>query len=187
VKDTYVKNGLRTFLLLLMVVAATGCGSGAKMSGPFVIQFAVYTPLCLEVADASIAQGAVVQTYPCINGQQRQEWLFKPIGNSISYNIVNANSLQCMSVSDSNTSPSTPLVQAPCYSPASPSQVWTFVPAMAPRVGYNFISALSHLCLDVPQGETVGETQMQVFTCTAGDPAQGFVFGTAAPVVIPGT
>jgi hypothetical protein len=178
-------KGLKLLVLSVFIVSVVGCGSGVKTSGPFLLQFAVYTPLCLEVAGASIAEGAAVQTYPCISGEQSQQWMFSPIGNSISYNIINVHSMQCMSVSESNPSTSTPLVQAPCYTPASPSQVWTFVPAPPPRTGYNFVSALSHLCLDVPQGETVGETQMQVFTCLAGDPAQGFIFGPAAPAATP--
>ena len=101
------------------------------------------------------------------------------------YNIVNVNSLQCMSVSNADTAPSTPIVQAPCYAPAVPSQTWKFPPAPMPRIGYNFISALDKLCLDVPEGETVGEAQLQVYICTAGDPAQGFLFKQVSAGSIP--
>ncbi len=170
------------FLLLMGIV---GCGSGVKKFGPVQIQLAIYTPLCLEVRDASTAEGQVVQTYPCIDNEKRQEWTLTPVDDKGNYNIVNINSMQCMSIDNANPVPSSGVLQAPCYSPATPSQIWSYSPAPLPRIGYNLISNLSGLCLDIPQGETVGETPMQVYTCTVGDPAQAFVLNPVSLGTIP--
>ncbi|WP_263382472.1 RICIN domain-containing protein [Granulicella arctica] len=162
--------------LMLIPFLLLGCGSGYKSVKSVQIQLAIYTPLCMEVAGGSTAEGAVVQTYPCLDNQPRQQWTLTPVDDKGNYNVVNLNSSQCMSVSNADPDLSTPIVQAPCYVPAISSQMWSLYPAPAPRIGYNLLSSLNKLCLDVPEGETVGETQLQVYTCTIGDPAQGYVF-----------
>ena len=171
-----MKSYTHQLLLLCVTVTTLGCGSGFKSLSPVLIQLAIYTPLCMEVAGGSMAEGAIVQTYPCLDNTLRQQWTIAPVDQKGNFNIVNLNSNQCMSVSNADPAPSTPIVQAPCYVPAIPSQMWSMYPAPAPRIGYNLFSALNQQCLDVPEGETVGETQLQVYTCTVGDPAQGYVF-----------
>lgn len=172
-------------LVLTMMLMAIGCGTDIKTAGQKQIQLAIYTPLCMEVLGGSTVEGAIVQTYPCIDTERRQQWTLTPVDSTGGYQIVNFNSLMCMSVSDANPNPSTPIVQAPCYMPAIPSQVWTLAQAPLPRTGTNIISSLNKQCLDIPQGETVGETQLQVYTCTVGDPAQGFIFKTVVEGTTP--
>ncbi len=176
----------RVFLLLTLAAAFSGCGAVRNQSSTMQIQMAIYTPLCLEVADASTAQGQIVQTYPCLAGERRQEWTFVPIqGTTTSYHIVNANSLQCMTVSYGRSALGTPVIQTPCYVPVQASQVWSYVPATSPKTGYTLVSAINNLCLDIPYGETTGQSPMQVFTCKAGDPAQAYILNPVAQGATP--
>ncbi len=173
--------------LLLAILVSTfplgfvGCGAVVSHSNTMQMQMAIYTPLCLEVQAGSTAEGAAVQTYPCMAGERRQEWTFLPIpGTTASFHIVNANSLQCMTVSYGRSALGTPVVQAPCYVPSQASQVWAYLPATAPKAGYTLVSAINNLCLDIPFGETTGETPMQIFTCKPADPAQAYVLNPVA-------
>ena len=158
-----------------------GCGQVGERSNTLQIQMAIYTPLCLEVTGASVTEGEPVETYPCVAGERRQEWSFVPVAGSTGFQIVNTNSLQCMTVSYGNPAPSTPVVQAPCYALTPASQVWSYVPSPGVRNAYQILSAVSGLCLDIPEGATVGTTPMQVYTCNPlVDPAQAFVLNAVA-------
>lgn len=177
------QRSLRVMGLLLTLassVTVIGCGAVFSQSSTMQIEMAIYTPLCLEVADASTAEGQIVQTYPCMSGERRQEWTFLPIQGTTSFHIVNANSLQCMTVSYGRSAPGTPVIQTPCYVPVQASQVWAYLPAASPKTGHTIVSAINNLCLDIPYGETTGESPMQLYTCKAGDPAQAFILN---PVV----
>ncbi len=161
--------------LLGLPVVTGGCGAVRDAADTVQIQMAIYTPLCMEVKDASTAEGQIVQTYPCVTGERRQEWSFVPLADAKSYFVVNANSGMCMTVTDGRAAPSTPVLQAPCYTPTQASQTWAYTPAPAPMMGYRLVSGVSGLCLDIEQGATAGETPLQVYTCKPMDPAQGFV------------
>jgi hypothetical protein len=176
----------KKFFWLLLPLLLAGCAQEqVSPNDPYQIQLAIYTPLCMEVQGGSMAEGAPIQSQPCQDpSEKRQQWTFPTVGGIFGFNLVNANSGQCISVSDAVAKPSTPLVQAPCFSPVIASQVWTFVPAPPPESGFRIVSALSTptstLCLDIPQGAVVGNTQLQVYTCTPVDPAQGFGFKQVA-------
>ncbi len=168
-------------LVLAVPLGFTGCGAVVSKSSTMQMQMAIYTPLCLEIKAGSTLEGEIVQTYPCVPGERRQEWTFLPIpGTTSSFHIVNANSLQCMTVSYGRSALGTPVVQAPCYVPSQASQVWAYIPATDPKMGYTLVSAINNLCLDIPYGETTGETPMQIFTCKAADPAQAYVLNPVA-------
>ncbi len=167
--------------VLCIPLGLSGCGAVVSHSNTMQMQMAIYTPLCLEVKNGSTVDGEIVQTYPCVTGARRQEWTFLPVaGTASSFHIVNANSLECMTVSYGRSAPGTPVVQTPCYVPSQASQVWAYIPATSPKNGYTLVSAVNNLCLDIPFGETTGEAPMQTFACTSGDPAQAYLLNPVA-------
>lgn len=188
-----LRRPLVLIALMPLALALTGCGAVVSQSNTMQIQMAIYTPLCLEVADASTAQGEIVQTYPCVVGERRQEWTFVPIQGTSFFNIANANSLDCMTVSYGRSAPGTPVIQIPCYLPAQTSQEWKYLPAKlttggatsASNTGYTLVSAINNLCLDIPYGETTGESPLQVYTCTVNDPAQAYTLTPVAQGTAP--
>src|SRR5580658_4565538 len=97
------------FLLLLLPIAATGCTELHVTGGLEQIQLAIYTPLCIDVLDASTASGAHVQAYPCGAGKLSQEWYFQPVSGGMfgQYTIQNANSKMCMTVLNGPDAPDT--------------------------------------------------------------------------------
>jgi hypothetical protein len=159
------------------------------MAPTFQIVLAIYSPLCIDVLDASTASGAEVQVYPCGVGKRSQEWQLINAGSS-GYNIVNVNSRLCMSVVNGTDSPDTApgqhVDQETCAANGSASnQVWTMVKAPAGEAGYQFISAASGQCLDLPYGATASVFQLQQYTCTSNDPAQGWTLTSVPPGNIP--
>ena len=173
-------------ITLAFLIGFSGCGAVISQSSTMLMQMAIYTPLCLEVKAGSVIEGEIVQTYPCVAGERRQQWTFLPIpGSASSFHIVNANSLMCMTVSYGRSAPGTPVVQTPCYVPSQASQTWAYIPATTPKAGYRLVSAINNLCLDIPYGETTGESPMQIFTCQTGDPAQAYVLNPVAQASTP--
>jgi hypothetical protein len=174
-------------LLLLLPLAATGCTELHVRQGVDQIQLAIYTPLCIDVLDASTASGAHVQAYPCGAGKLSQEWYITPESGDMfgQVTIKNANSKMCMTVlsgpNNSDTAPGEYVVQEPCASDGSePNQVWMITPAPSGEAGNQIISLASNQCLDLPYGATASIFDMQQYTCTPGDPAQGWVLNSVS-------
>lgn len=171
---------------IFFILGATGCGVTPGMGPTFQIQLAIYTPLCIDVLDASTANGAEVQVYPCGPGKRSQEWQLVSVGSS-GYNIVNVNSQLCMSVvNNPDTAPGQHVDQETCTaSGGAANQLWKMVKAPGSEAGYQFISAASGECLDLPYGATASVFQLQQYTCTPDDPAQGWTVASVAPGNIP--
>jgi Ricin-type beta-trefoil lectin domain len=173
------------FLLLLLLLplgAAIGCTELDVTMGVKQIQLAIYTPLCIDVQDASTASGAHVQAYPCGEGKRSQEWYFKPVNQDAfgQFTIVNANSQMCMTVlSGPNYPVSAPgefIVQEPCAANDSEqNQIWTVPAASGGEAGSQIVSLASSQCLDLPYGAVASIFVMQQYTCTDNDPAQGWI------------
>ena len=70
-----MKRFVKPLFALFTSFLLCGCGTGFKATGPLQIQLAIYTPLCMEAVGGSLAEGAPVQTYPCIDGERRQQWM----------------------------------------------------------------------------------------------------------------
>jgi Ricin-type beta-trefoil lectin domain len=178
--------------LLLTGLGLSGCGVTVgpglgDATAVHQIQLAIYTPLCIDVLDASTASGAEVQVYPCGTGKRSQEWQFSPIGATTAsgFNIVNLNSQMCMSVVNTpDTAPGQHVDQETCTANA-PNQIWTMTKAPGSEAGYQFISAASNQCLDVPYGAAASVFQLQQYTCTPMDPAQGWTTTTVTAGNVP--
>ena len=176
---------LAAFVLPLFVLAIalslSGCAAVSFEHGVNQIQLAVYHPLCIDVEGASTAPGARVQVYACGPGKRSQEWTVKPASatNAFSANgefmFENANSKLCMSVAANvnDQYPAQPVIQAPCdYT--DPDMLWKILPAPGGMPGFNFVSAASSQCLDLPYGAIASIFDLQEYFCTKGDPAQGW-------------
>ena len=172
------------FVVLLFLLGLAGCSSITIDPGLNQIQLAIYHPLCIDVLDASTASGQHLQAYPCGAGKLSQEWNLEPVAASAGssspitnqFIVVNQNSQMCMSVADDpDTAPGQYVIQAPCAANDSdPDQVWKIVSASIGETGVQFISAASGQCLDLPYGATAAIFDLQQYTCTASDPAQGW-------------
>jgi hypothetical protein len=165
--------------ILFLLVTVTGCSS-TFYKYPNQIRLAVYQRGCLDVQDASTADGARVQYYACGEGKRSQEWQITPAQSVAQVQIMNMNSQKCMAVADDPTTggvntPGEPVVQEICQPIGSaPAQLWRIVPATDGTPGDQIINAASGECLDLPYGAIASIFLMQQFTCTPGDPAQGW-------------
>jgi hypothetical protein len=151
------------------------------------IQLAIYTPICVDVLDASTAAGAQLQIYPCGAGKLSQEWTIEPINNAKTFLFINANSKMCMSVlSPNDTAPGQLVVQEPCAAAGTdPDQVWSINQAPSGEAGEQLVSQASGQCLDLPYGATASIFTLQQYTCTNDDPAQGWTINPVSRGNIP--
>ncbi len=167
---------MATFFLLL---AMTGC-SADFYKYPSQIRLAVYQQGCLDVQYASTADGAPVQFYACGDGKRSQEWQITPAASTSQVQIMNENSNLCMAVSSNPStggvnSPAQSIIQEICEPiGTTPSQMWRIVPATDGTPGDQIINVASGQCIDLPYGAIASIFLMQQFTCTPGDPAQGW-------------
>lgn len=167
----------KRIVVFLFLLGITGCGASFNRY-PNQIRLAVYTGVCLDVLDASTADGAPVQIYACGAGKQSQEWYINAVQSTAEVQIVNVNSKKCMAVASSPGSVDAPgerVVQEVCATDYSaPSQLWKIMPATDGTPGDQLINSASGQCLDLPYGAIASIFLMQQFTCTPGDPAQGW-------------
>jgi len=179
-KGSQVTTAMKAFLIslfaLVLLAGLSGC-SYTPTGDMNQIQVAIYTPDCVDVLDASMASGANLQIYPCGAGKLSQEWTIKPVNNGTQYQIINGNSLMCMSVaSNPDTAPGKFVVQYPCVSDNSqPNQLWTIVAAPSGEAGSRIVSVASGQCLDLPYGAVASIDTLQQYYCDSNDPAQGWV------------
>jgi hypothetical protein len=176
--------------ILIFLMALAGCDSNFYKY-PSQIRLAVYQSGCLDVQYAATYDGAHVQFYPCGGGKRSQEWQITPAESVSQVQIMNMNSQMCMSVAGD---PATLAVDAPgqyvvqeiCQPIGSaPRQLWRIVPSTDGTPGEQFINVGSKQCLDLPYGAIASIFLMQQFTCTPGDPAQGWIVTTVQPGNIP--
>ncbi len=167
-------------LLLLL-----GCGYSAD-PGVNQIQLAIYPQICVDVLDASTADGAHLQIYPCGEGKRSQEWSIVPVDAHGDVVVINLNSSLCMAVDPTNLdAPGEYVVQETCSTNNSAlNQLWSMTPQQDDP-GLRFVSVATKQCLDLPYGATASIFTLQQYYCTDNDPAQGWVINPVAPGNIP--
>jgi hypothetical protein len=170
-------------VVFILFASLTGCGVDPGIGPVNQITLAIYTPLCVDVLGASTASGAQLEAYPCGVGKRSQEWQMNTVGTTNEFTVVNMNSQMCMSILDTpDTAPGQHIVQETCAANASdPDQIWTMVKAPGQEAGYQFVSASSKQCLDLPYGATASIFTLQQYYCTSMDPAQGWTLNQVAP------
>jgi hypothetical protein len=166
----------------LPLVLMTGCAYHLR-GNTNQIQLAIYTPLCVDVLDASTTSGADLQVYPCGPGKRSQEWTVVPIDEQTHVELVNENSKMCMAVLDANDmAPGQLVIQEPCADNGTQqNQLWNIVLAPPGMSGTRIVSLASGQCLDLPYGAAASVFHLQQYYCTADDPAQGWVLNSVPP------
>lgn len=163
----------RWIVFLLFPLGLAGCGY-TKTGNFNQIQLAIYTPICVDVLDASTVSGQHLQIYPCGAGKLSQEWTIEPINNGKNFLFINANSNMCMSVlSPYDTNPGQYVVQETC-TPGDPDQTWSIQKPASGEAGAQIVSLASGECLDLPYGATASIETLQQYYCQTDDPAQGW-------------
>ena len=170
---------------ILLLLLCAGCGYHVN-GNTNQIQLAIYTPLCVDVMDASTVSGARIQIYPCGSGKRSQEWIIRPIDAKGDVMVINVNSAMCMAIQATPvTAPGQYVIQETCVADGSQlNQVWNVAPAPGQK-GSRFVSLASNQCLDLPYGATASIFPLQQYTCTQGDPAQGWVLNPVSMGSVP--
>jgi pectinesterase len=111
--------------ILAMGIPSTATGASADVIGSFVLR-ARHSNMCLEVAGASTANGALLQQAACVPGARHQLWLMnRPCGPNCYVNWINLNSGKCL---DLQSAPSringTTVVQWDCDDANRTTQRW---------------------------------------------------------------
>jgi hypothetical protein len=174
-----MKNWLLFLLFSLGLVGSAslvGCGydpTGAVSQ----IRLSIYKTDCVDVLDASTANGAQLQIYPCGPGKRSQEWEVEPVNEGRNFMFINANSLMCMSVASgpdsSDVAPGQYVLQVTCDQ-TDPDQIWSIKAAPSGESGDNIVSTASGQCLDLPYGAIASIFTLQQYYCDKNDPAQGW-------------
>jgi chitosanase len=105
---------------------------------------------CIDVANASTANGAAVQLYDC-NGSAAQQWSLSAGA------LVNAGSGKCLDVTSASVTNGAKIQQYDCNSTAA--QKWT-------SSAGELINSGSGKCLDVTDKSTANGARLQIWTCS---------------------
>ncbi|MFC3492716.1 RICIN domain-containing protein [Glycomyces rhizosphaerae] len=125
---------------------------------------------CVDVFNASTANGAEIAQYTC-NGGANQSWEFQALGNGY-HQIVARHSGKCLDVLSASTADSARVVQWTCTGGAN--QQWEVQDAGA---YVRLVARHSGKCLDVPSSSLVDGTRLQQYACNGGQNQQ---FGWSA-------
>ncbi len=128
---------------------------------------AVHSLKCLDVAGASLDDGAPVVQYACHFGHH-QAWELWPLDFEQHVQIRAAHSGKCLDVAQQSTDLGALLVQQPCT--GSPSQQWV----VAPDGGISLVVQHSQKCAEVDGGSTADGAALLQWSCSPSR-AQDFV------------
>ena len=133
---------------------------------------------CVDDAGGSTANGTAVQQWDCGSGNANQEWQFQPTDSGY-YKAVsrNASSVAWDVTGGSGATGNGVPIQLWSYGGGT-NQQW--LPTAQSNGTYTFTARNSGTeCLDVTNRSTTNGTQLQQWSCTAGDTAQSY---TLVPV-----
>ncbi len=114
---------------------------------------AVHSGKCLDVSDASVADGALLHQWTCsAPGSANQKWRLVLVpGTTDTYNLIAWHSGKCADVTDASTADGALVHQWYCYPPGGTNQQWRLVPVPGMYNTYNLIAVHSGKCADVDQ------------------------------------
>lgn len=163
------------FRLLMLVVFSSMCFRGyALEDGIYVIKSKI-SDKPIEVADASLSEGANIQQWSDNNGSH-QRWQISSVGEGI-YSIVNANSGMAMEVYNFDTTDGANIVQWTYW--AGETQHW-YINDLGN--GYSsIVNVYSDKSLDLYNFDTSDGANIAQWTHWGGDPQQWVL----SPVVTP--
>ncbi|MFG3340835.1 RICIN domain-containing protein [Glycomyces sp. NPDC048151] len=121
---------------------------------------------CVDVLNASTANGAETVQYAC-NGGANQEWSFQSLGNGY-YRIAVGHSGKCLDVTGASTADAARVVQWTCGNGLN--QQWEVRDSGSGYV--RLVARHSGKCLDVPSSATADGTRLQQYACNGGQNQQ---------------
>ena len=141
------------------------CSSGTVRqkppSVPTPMLIGVQSSKCIDVSNASTANGADVFLWTC-HGGGNQQWMAVPQADG-SVQLKVAHSGKCLDVRDANPANGAAIQQWDCAN--TPSQHWVMK-----KTGDNFalVSQVSQRCLDVAGAATAAGSKLQTWDCHYG-------------------
>jgi ricin-type beta-trefoil lectin protein len=158
----------RATLLSSLLVASVGVvfaeGAAADPAG-YRHLMAQHSAKCLDVSNASTANGARIQQWTCVNAAQ-QQWTF---ANAVTanghtwYKVRAAHSGKCLDVRDGSTANGATVWQWSCVDVQQ--QQWRLA-GISGTPWFYLVSRKSGKCLDVSDGGTSNGTIVKQWTCT---------------------
>jgi hypothetical protein len=118
---------------------------------------------CLDVADASRADGANVQQYTC-HGGANQRWRVVAVPNDFRVRLVNVNSGKCLDVANAGLADGANIQQFTCHGRAN--QLWQLRFAATNR--WFLVAGHSLKCADVANASRADGANVQQYTCHGG-------------------
>lgn len=115
---------------------------------------------CLQVAGASVDNGALLTQAACTSAAS-QQWRVTAAGNR--FNLVNVNSGRCVDVPSGSTASGVQLQQWGCGDGTKTNQQWTF-PASGTK--HRVADAAGVLCVSDRDGSTAGNNPIVQETCS---------------------
>jgi hypothetical protein len=158
-----------------LTVALSGTGAAPTNINPAIWYQVVNSNSgdCVDDTNGAVSDGTAVQQWACFTGNTNQEWQFLPTSGGY-YKVVTRN----------DTSEAWGVSGGPgATSGGTPIQLWTYdggtnqqwLATLQSNGSYTFTARNSgDECLDVTNHSTANGTQLQQWTCTAGDTAQTF-------------
>ncbi|KAF4407732.1 MULTISPECIES: RICIN domain-containing protein [Streptomyces] len=162
----------RAFTAALSVLALSGAmlaaGSAAPASaGPFNTKLQTHhSGKCLDVANASTADGAFVQQWRCYS-TANQNWNFTSVGDGY-YTVSADHSDKCLDVAEASVADGGTVHQWRCYT--TPNQEWRLV--QRPNGYFTLVARHSGKCLEVTAGNIYDGAGVVQQTCAADRPYQ---------------
>ncbi|GAA3777087.1 hypothetical protein GCM10022225_76220 [Plantactinospora mayteni] len=117
---------------------------------------------CLEVANGSVDNGALLQQAACA-GSARQQW--RVVSSAGRFNLVNVGSTRCVDVPSGSGVSGVQLQQWGCGDGTKVNQLWSFGASSAASGKYRVTSAASGLCVSDKDGSTAGNNPIVQETC----------------------
>ncbi|MEQ4305600.1 RICIN domain-containing protein [Plantactinospora sp. B6F1] len=117
---------------------------------------------CLEVADGSVENGALVQQASC-SASARQQW--RVVASAGRFNLVNVGSTRCLDVPSGSAVSGLRLQQWGCGDGTKVNQLWSFPASSAAPGKYRITSAASGLCVSDRDGSTAGGNPIVQESC----------------------
>jgi hypothetical protein len=171
-REVTVKAPRRTFTAGLSVLALSGmmlaAGSAAPASAaPLNTKLETHhSGKCLDVANASTANGAFVQQWGCYT-TPNQNWTFTSTGNGY-YKVSADHSGKCLDVANASIADGGTVNQWECYN--TPNQEWKLV--QRPNGYFTLVARHSGKCLEVAGGNIYDGAGVVQQTCAADRPYQ---------------
>jgi hypothetical protein len=168
---------MKTALLLSLVM--TALMSGPAMAQDYVFLRAKHSDKCAQVDDASLADGANISQYDCVN-QDNVKWRWTDTGNG--YLLLQAkHSGKCAQVDDASNANGANISQYSCVNQDNVKWTFKLVESTNGAKYYNIVNKASGKCLQVDNASRANGANISQYDCVDQDNVK-WKISSAAPV-----